>query len=306
MTLVLVTHDQSLAARCERRSRCDPGASRQPRRWRFPLECLWRRRCASPSRLLRCARCAAVCRASYIFLTCIALGVAAIGGVNSVARSITAGIAEEGQSLLGGDIRFELNQRQATAAERPSWTDWARSGQAPTCARWRGCATDPTRRWSRRRRSTPPIRSMARLVTEPALTRGRAVGEKDGVYGAAAPDLLFERLAIRPGARIKLGTATFELRGEDRHRARRGSDGIGFAPRLMMSLDGLAASGLVQPGSLVEHVYKLRLAGQPSEAELTTCARAPAALPRGRMDDPNTATTPRRASSATSSASRSS
>ena len=28
-----------------------------------------------------------------IFLTCIALGVAAIGGVNSVARSITAGVA---------------------------------------------------------------------------------------------------------------------------------------------------------------------------------------------------------------------
>ena len=47
-----------------------------------------------------------------IFITCIALGVAAIGGVNSVARSITAGVAEEGQSLLGGDIRFELNQRR--------------------------------------------------------------------------------------------------------------------------------------------------------------------------------------------------
>ena len=50
-----------------------------------------------------------------IFLTCIALGVAAIGGVNSVARSITAGVAKEGQSLLGGDMRFELNQREATA-----------------------------------------------------------------------------------------------------------------------------------------------------------------------------------------------
>src|SRR5690242_21297129 len=53
-----------------------------------------------------------------IFITCIALGVAAIGGVNSVARSITAGVAEEGQALLGGDIRFELNQRQATEVER--------------------------------------------------------------------------------------------------------------------------------------------------------------------------------------------
>ena len=51
-----------------------------------------------------------------IFLTCIALGVAAIGGVNSVARSITAGVANEGQSLLGGDLRFELVQREANDA----------------------------------------------------------------------------------------------------------------------------------------------------------------------------------------------
>jgi len=53
-----------------------------------------------------------------IFLTCIALGVAAIGGVNSVARSISAGVANEGQSLLGGDLRFELVQREANAAEK--------------------------------------------------------------------------------------------------------------------------------------------------------------------------------------------
>ena len=53
-----------------------------------------------------------------IFIACIALGVAAIGGVNSVARSISDGVATQGQTLLGGDIRFQLNQRDATAAER--------------------------------------------------------------------------------------------------------------------------------------------------------------------------------------------
>ena len=53
-----------------------------------------------------------------IFLACIALGVAAIGGVNSVARSISDGVATQGQTLLGGDIRFQLNQREASPAER--------------------------------------------------------------------------------------------------------------------------------------------------------------------------------------------
>ena len=84
-----------------------------------------------------------------IFLTCIALGVAAIGGVNSVARSITAGVANEGQSLLGGDLRFELVQREAneagTGVPRRSWRGRRNRHR---CARWRGCRTAPTRRWS--------------------------------------------------------------------------------------------------------------------------------------------------------------
>ena len=54
----------------------------------------------------------------FIFLACIALGVAAIGGVNSVAQAITIGVQSQGQSLLGGDIRFRLIHREANEAER--------------------------------------------------------------------------------------------------------------------------------------------------------------------------------------------
>ncbi len=46
-------------------------------------------------------------------------------------------------------------------------------------------------------------------------------------------------------------------------------DGFGFAPRFMVSLEGLAAAGLVQPGSLVDHSYKLALPAGTSEAAIT-------------------------------------
>ena len=126
-----------------------------------------------------------------IFLTCIALGVAAIGGVDSVARAITAGVAKEGQTLLGGDMRFELNQREATPQER-AFLDGL--GAVAVSA---------------------DMRSMARLEdgSDQALVEVKAVDgayplygaagdragaapgsdfsrERDGVYGAAAPDLL--------------------------------------------------------------------------------------------------------------------
>ena len=54
----------------------------------------------------------------YIFLACIALGTGAIAAVNSVSRAITGAIASQGQEILAGDIRFELNNREATDQER--------------------------------------------------------------------------------------------------------------------------------------------------------------------------------------------
>jgi putative ABC transport system permease protein len=204
----------------------------------------------------------------FIFITCIALGVAAIGGVNSVARSITAGVAQEGQALLGGDIRFELNQRQASDAERDfleGLGTLATSANMRTMARFED-GSDQALVEAKAIDAAYPL--YGELVTQPALPMQELFGERDGVFGAAAPDLLFERLGVQPGARVKLGTATFELRARLVTEPDAASDGFGFAPRLMLSVEGLAASGLVQPGSLVEHSYKIRLDGQPTEAQL--------------------------------------
>ncbi|RVC48320.1 FtsX-like permease family protein, partial [Mesorhizobium sp. M4B.F.Ca.ET.088.02.2.1] len=106
------------------------------------------------------------------------------------------------------------------------------------------------------------------LATEPALPRAALFGERSGVFGAAAPELLFDRLNLKLGDRVKLGGATFELRARLANEPDAVSDGFGFAPRLLVSSEGLAASGLIQPGSLVENAYKIRLPAGASEADL--------------------------------------
>src|SRR4051812_21994690 len=53
----------------------------------------------------------------YVFIACVALGVAAIAGVNSLSRALTAGISEQGRTILGGDLAFSLVQREATPNE---------------------------------------------------------------------------------------------------------------------------------------------------------------------------------------------
>ena len=194
-----------------------------------------------------------------IFLTCIALGVAAIGGVGSVARAISAGVAGQGQVLLGGDLRFELNQRRASdpelaflrglgaLAESASMRSMARRDDGSDQALVEVKAVD----------AAYPL--YGALETAPALGRDALFGERGGVFGAAAPDILLERLGIAPGSRIRLGGATFALRAVLVTEPDAVSEGFGFAPRLMVSMEGLAATGLIQPGSLVEHVYKIRL-----------------------------------------------
>ncbi|MGX5848375.1 ABC transporter permease [Mesorhizobium sp. PL10] len=203
-----------------------------------------------------------------IFLACIALGVAAIGGVNSVAQAITAGVADQGQTLLGGDLRFQINQRDATPAENAFLV---RLGTVSHSANMRSMArledgSDQALVEAKAVDDAYPL--YGRLETEPALSRRDLFDEKSGVFGAVAPDLLFDRLKVKLGDRLKVGSATFELRARLASEPDAVSDGFGFAPRLMASTQGLAASGLIQPGSLVENAYKVRLPAGASEADL--------------------------------------
>ncbi|RWG37770.1 MAG: ABC transporter permease, partial [Mesorhizobium sp.] len=203
-----------------------------------------------------------------IFLACIALGVAAIGGVNSVAQAITAGVANQGQTLLGGDLRFQINQRSASDAElgfiKSLGTVSLNSGMRSMARLEDG--SDQALVEAKAVDDAYPL--YGTLETDPQLPRNELFGERSGIFGAAAPDLLFDRLNLHIGDRLKLGGATFELRARLVSEPDAISDGFGFAPRLMISHDGLVASGLVQPGSLVENAYKIRLPDGASEARI--------------------------------------
>lgn len=202
----------------------------------------------------------------FVFLACIALGVAAIGGVNSVARSIAAGVADQGQVLLGGDIRFALKQREAKPDERAFL---AGLGELSESAGMRSMA----RRLDGSDQALVELKAVdgayplyGALETEPALPGDDLFGQKDGVFGAAVQDILLERLGLKLGDRIRLGDAAYAVRALISVEPDAVAGGFALAPRVMISRDGLAASGLVQPGSLVDHVYRLRLPPGTSDA----------------------------------------
>jgi putative ABC transport system permease protein len=80
--------------------------------------------------------------------------------------------------------------------------------------------------------------------------------------GAAWVDpQLLDSLDLAQGQGIRLGEATFRVGGVIASEPDRGAQFMSFAPRVMIRLDQLAATELVQPGSRV--MYHLLVAGSP-------------------------------------------
>ncbi len=198
-------------------------------------------------------------RGFYIFLACIALGTAAIAGVNSLSQSISATIDSQGQELLAADIRFELDNRVATSEER-AYLDGL--GRISVSAGLRSMARLP----DGSNQALVELKAVdgayplyGTLESEPAGSLYDMLEREGDVYGAVAAPLLLERLGIAPGAELLIGNVRIRIGATILREPDAVSDGFGFAPRLMISADALAASGLVQTGSLVEHTYKIRL-----------------------------------------------
>lgn len=203
-----------------------------------------------------------------IFILCIALGVAAIAGVNSVRRAMTETIAEEGQSILGGDLAFALVNREASPAEAASI---GRLGTVSVAATLRAMArkgdgVDQTLVEIKAVDAAYPL--YGRLEAETAGgaivddARGLLARDDRGRYGALVEVPLMVRLGLAIGDEISVGTAKFTVAGVVRSEPDKVAGGVGFGPRLLIGEAALRETGLLQPGSLVRWHYRVKLASQ--------------------------------------------
>jgi putative ABC transport system permease protein len=213
-------------------------------------------------------------RGFRVFLACIAIGVAAIGAVNGVARSITTAIETEGASILGGDIRFELNQREATTEEL-AYLDTLGRVSMTSGLRSMALKSDETDQALVELKAVDAAWPLyGTVTTEPQLPVSDIISGSSNIFGGTASQILFDRLSLKIGDKLKLGNIEVELRATLVTEPDAASDGFGFAPRLLISDAALKASGLVQPGSLVEYSYKIALPEGTDAKPLRVAAEA--------------------------------
>ena len=195
-----------------------------------------------------------------VFFLCLALGAAAICGVESLSRAFLTGLQDQGQVLLGGDVSVRLVHRAASPAERAFLE---RQGRVSEYISMRAMvyARDNSRRQLVELKAVDgnwPLFGAPRFAPPQNLADVIAC-EGDHVCGVAAEQALFDRLKVARGDLVRLGNATFRLMGVLEKEPDRVSTGFSLGPRLLLSIPGVAGTGLITPASLTNYTYRVAL-----------------------------------------------
>jgi putative ABC transport system permease protein len=208
----------------------------------------------------------------YVFVACIALGVAVIAGVGALADAVQSSFVRQGAVLLGGDLTLARPHRRAEAAERAAIARIGRvseSGSLRAMAR-RLDGADQMLVEAKGVDGAYPL--IGELVLEDGATLGQAVLSGPG---AAVDPILLERLGLKRGDRFRLGTTEVEIRAVIKTEPDKIAERLSFGPRVMVSVETLTASGLADLGSLAKWRYAVVLpaAERQTEANLVEARR---------------------------------
>ena len=201
-------------------------------------------------------------RGFWVFLACLALGVAAIAAVGSVRTAIERGLEREGAVLLGGDAELSFTYRFASEEER-AWAE----GVADTVSEVTdfrsmavvGSGEDTERGLTQVKSVDAAYPIYGEVALDPAMALADALAGSDGLPGAVMAPALADRLALAPGDRFRLGTQEFVLSAILTREPDDAGDGFGLGPRTLVRTTDLAESSLLEPGTLFETHYRLAL-----------------------------------------------
>ena len=204
-------------------------------------------------------------RGFRLFIACLVLGVAAIAGIGSISAAAIAGIAANAQALLGGDLEVRLTHRAATDTELAAIR---KLGQVSHVVEMRAMAKPesiagiealPSLVELKAADDAYPLYGALKLASSDSLDALLAK-QADGSYGAAAHQVLLQRAKLKIGDALTVGQVRFVITAAIEREPDATTQVFALGPRLLISQAALDATGLVQPGSLVYHSYRVKIA----------------------------------------------
>ena len=184
-----------------------------------------------------------------IVLACLALGVAAITAVGTLQSATKAGLAADGARLLGGDVEVRVAYRPLSREA----LDWAtsRGARVSEVIEMRAMAVAPNGE-----RSLVELKAVDAawpLIGDFSTVTGATLAPQAGRPAVALEASVVDRLGINPGEAIRIGEASFTFIGTIAQEPDRVASPAVLGPRALILAQSLPATGLVQPGSLVNY-----------------------------------------------------
>jgi len=196
---------------------------------------------------------AARIRGLRLLAVCLFLGVATLAAIGSLTRGITSELEARGQTILGGDIEFSLPQRQATDAEMAAFRA---AGTASATVRMRAMANAP---------GGDALLAELKAVDAAYPLYGTMRTEDGARRGPPPPGAVWigadlaSRLDLKVGSSVKFGEKAFVIDGIIAEEPDRLGEGFTLGPVALIGIGDLDATQLIQPGSLFESKYRIRL-----------------------------------------------
>jgi len=203
-----------------------------------------------------------------VLLACLMLGVATIAAVGSVGAALDQAIGQNARGFLGGDLDASIGYRPANPAERALF---ATLGKVSEVVEITSRATAGNASALIALRGIDAAYPLVGTVTVTPASGGNAalpalLAPVNGVYGAVADPVLFDRLGVKPGATIRIGAADFRLTGTLYALPDQAARGFALGATVLVATPSLAATGILQPGVLARYRYKIDLGGKDYDA----------------------------------------
>lgn len=196
-------------------------------------------------------------RGLRLLLVCLFLGVGALAAIGTLTGAIEQELNNRGRVILGGDLEVAVWQRGATAAETEAFSSLGRvSGGIRLQAMARAGELAAPVELKAIDRSWP-------LYGQLTLKDGRTVGAPPPGQAWLAEGAA-ERLGVKPGAAIAIGTRQLKVGGIIAAEPDRLGEGFTLGPVVLVDADFPARAGLTAPGAMYRTKYRIALAPQIS------------------------------------------
>lgn len=201
----------------------------------------------------------------YVFIACVALGVMVITGVGALSDALKSGFEKQGALLLGGDVTVSRPHTRATDDERRWIETFGRVSETATM-RTMGRRIDGEDQTLIELKAVDTAYPLVGAVT---LESGEALDEAL-TRGVVADPMLLERLKLTPKDQIRIGESEFDIAAVLKSEPDGLADRVAYGPRVLLTHDQMAKTGLVQPGALIRWKYAAAFAesAEPIEPRL--------------------------------------